>query len=400
MSRRGRGDGYIRQRKNGAWEAMLRYVDPITGLRERLSVFAPTRDDVVTKLDEARARLRRDERPRDRRVILSQFLELWLDDVVKPTLREWTHDSYSKIVKNHLIPSRLGDMALRDLREVQIQHVLVAKGKATPRIQQLCLIVLRRALEQAVKWGMIATNPADGIVAPRVVRRELRVLSPAEARRFLKATEHDRLHALYYLAIDTGMRQGELFALQWNDVDLRARTIRVMRSINTATGTIGPPKTKASRRRVELSTAAVAVLSEHKRRQEAEEYFGALVFPSPGGAPLSPSNVRIRSFLPAQLVAKINPPIRFHDLRHTAATLMLGAGVHPKIVSERLGHATIAITMDTYQHVSPTMQREAAAAMGTILSPKPKKRTAKGGQNGGTAARGRRSREIKKARKR
>src|SRR5579863_6027734 len=220
-NRRGRGDGTIRQRANGTWEALLRYRDPLTGLRERLSLYASTRDDVVEKLDDARRRLRGRSSPRGEQISLKAFLELWLRDVVKPTKREWTYRSYKAIADNHLAKSRLGSMALRDLREVQIQHVLVAKSKAPARTQQLTLIVLRRALEQAVKWGMLAAIPAMGMAPPRVVRRELRVLSPTEARRFLKAGEADPLYALYYLAIDTGMRQGELFALRWSDVDLR-----------------------------------------------------------------------------------------------------------------------------------------------------------------------------------
>lgn len=398
-SRRGRGDGCIRQRKNGSWEGLLRYWDPITGLHERLSVYGATRPDIIEKLDEARRRLRANSSPRDDRSTLAYFLELWLEDVVKPTKREWTYRSYKSIVDNHLSSSRLASMPLRQIREVQIQHVLIAKSKATVRIQQLCLIVLRRALEQAVKWGMLANNPAAGIAPPRAPHRELRVLSPAEARRFLKAAEADPLYALYYLAIDTGMRQGELYALRWSDIDLQGRSIHVVRSINTATGTLGTPKTRASRRRVALGTAALAVLSGHRTRQRDSAYSGALVFPSPGGSPLSPSNVRIRSFLPLQKAAGIDPPIRFHDLRHTAATLMLGAGVHPKIVSERLGHATIAITMDTYQHVSPSMQRAAASAMGAILSPARRQAPPKGDKIGGKAASGGQPQKSKKTRK-
>lgn len=399
MARRGRGDGTIRQRKNGTWEALLRYIDPITGLRERLSVYAPTRAGVVEKLDAARARLRRRDAPRDERIVLSDFLELWLEDVIKPTKRAATHYSYRNIVENHLNPSKLGSMLLRDLREVQIQHVLIAKSKAPPRIQQLTLIVLRRALEQAVKWGLLASNPAAGIVPPRVHRRELRVLTPAEARRFLKAAESDRLYALYYLAIDTGLRQGELLALQWGDVDLVNGTIAVVRSMDNHTGEIGPLKTRSSQRRVQIGDAARAVLRAHKTLLAREEYSGRLVFPNTAGGPLSPQNVRFRSFIPLQKTAKIHPPIRFHDLRHTAATLMLGAGVHPKIVSERLGHASIAITMDTYQHVSPSMQREAAAAMSALLSPGPRNRTAKGGEIGGAAASKGRPKKRKKPRK-
>jgi integrase len=367
--RRGDGDGSIAQRADGRWHARLRCIDPITGLSRRLHFYARSRQEVVDELDAARRRLRAKKSPRDERITLAYFLRLWLADVVTPTKREWTRRQYESIIENHLIPSKLGSMQLSDMRKVQIQHLLVAQSKATPRIQQLCLIVLRRALAQAVEWNLLESNPAIGISPPRIAKDAPHVLSPEKARALLDALRGDRLFALFYLALDTGMRQGELLALRWDDIDLEAGAIHVTRTINTATGKTGPPKTKASRRRIDLDAAVIPLLVAHGERMRNEGYSGALVFPSTNGQPLSPSNVRIRSFLPAQAKAKIEPPIRFHDLRHTAATLMLGAGINPKIASERLGHATIAITMDTYQHVSPSMQREAARRVRGLLLP-------------------------------
>jgi integrase len=380
MPRRGRGEGSIFRRADGRWHGRLRFTDPITGLAERAHFYGQSRSDVVDQLDAARRRLRAQCPPRDEPVALTDFLKLWLEDSVRPTKRAATYRSYSSIVREHLDKSRLAAIPLRDLREIQIQHVLVAKSKATSRIQQLCLIVLRCALEQAVQWNLLGSNPAAKIEPPRRQRRELRVLSAPEARRFLAEAKADRLYALYYLAIDTGMRQGELLALHWRDVDLESGAIRVVRTMDNHTGEIGPPKTAASRRAVQLGAGAVAALLAHARRQRAAEYSGALVFTNTAGGPLSPQNVRNRSFVPLQKLAKIDPPVRFHDLRHTAATLMLSAGVHPKIVSERLGHATIAITMDTYQHVSPSMQHAAAAEMDAILSPRRGLREHKGRQ--------------------
>jgi integrase len=384
MTRRGRGDGMVHKRADGRWEARLRYFDPVTDLSERISLYGTTRAEAVAKLDDARLRLRRRKSPLDESIMLADFLELWLEDVVKPTRREWTYRSYRTIVEQYLSSSRLGSVLLRDLKPAQIQHVLVAKAKAVSRSQQLSLVVLRRALSQAVEWQMLATNPAAGIAATRIPKRELRVLSSDEARAFLAAAASDRLYALYHLAIDTGMRQGELFALQWRDIDLQTGWLQVVRTVNTATGEVGPPKTKSSRRRIHLGSAARDVLEAHRIRMEEEGNAGGPVFSSSVGTTLNPANVRISSFLPLQLKAQIDPPIRFHDLRHTAATLMLGAGVHPKIVSERLGHATIAITMDTYQHVLPTMQREAADVMAAILPAQSVHVTkSNGGTNGG-----------------
>lgn len=394
-ARRGRGDGSIRQRPNGLWEASLRYIDPITGLKERASFYARSRADAVDRLDEARRRLRGNQHPRDEGIRLHRFLELWLEDVVRPTRRASTYRSYKTVIEQHLAPSRLGDMLLRDLREVQIQHVLVAKAKAATRTQALSLIVLRRALDQAVKWGMLGANPAAGVQPPRRARAELRVLDRDQVRRFLDAARADRLYALYYLAIDTGMRQGELLALQWGDVDLIGGTIQVVRSMDNHTGEVGPVKTRSSKRRIEIGVAARDVLRAHSARMEAEGIQGQLVFQNTTGGALSPQNVRNRSFVPIQKAAGIDPPVRFHDLRHTAATLMLAAGANAKAVSERLGHANIAITMDFYQHVSQTMQREIADLMGSILSASPPRGRRKGGQNGGTTSRSRKGGNAK-----
>lgn len=392
--RRGDGEGSIDRKADGRYRARLRFIDPVTGYSRRLEWMGRTRQEVLDELDEARRRLRSKKSARDERITLEAFLRVWLDEVVTPTRREWTVRQYKSIIENHLIPSRLGSMKLGDIREVQIQHVLVAASKATPRIQQLCLIVLRRALEQARKWQMLETNPANGVAAPRVVKLELRVLSREQVHRFLEAAKADRLYALFYLALNTGMRQGELFALEWRDLDLETGALKVARTVNTATGNIGPPKTKASRRRIDLGVRARAVLEAHKKRMKLEGYSGPLVFPSSGGSVLSPSNVRIRSLLPIQLAAKIDPPVRFHDLRHTAATRMLAIGTHPKIASERLGHSTIAITMDTYQHVSETMQRGLADSMDADLEPP------MGGKAGGQHRPTDRPRRAKKTRKR
>lgn len=387
MARRGRGDGSIRRRKDGSWEGRLRYVDPVTELAERLSFYGRERADVVEQLDAARARLRRRRTPRDEGLRLGEFLDLWLEDVVKPTKTARTYRNYGSIIDQILKRSQLAGVQLRDLSGVQIQHVLVAKVKKPTRMTQLALVVLRRALAQAVQWEMRETNPAIGITPPRRAKRQLRALTKAEARRFLKAARSDQHFALYYLAIDTGMRQGELFGLHWRDVDLERGILRVVRTVDTSTGEEGEPKTASSRRRVELGMAARKALAAHRAFLEARGYSGALVFPNAAGRPLSPSNLRRNSFLPLQLVAKIHPPVRFHDLRHTAATLMLEDGVHPKVVSERLGHASIAVTMDFYQHVSSTMQRSAARRMDAILSIDQTARSSNGGKVGGGTGR-------------
>jgi integrase len=214
-------------------------------------------------------------------------------------------------------------------------------------------------------------NTTELVIAPTSQRHEFTTLTAEQARSSLKAAQGDRLEALYVLAITTGLRQGELLGLRWQDVDLERRRLQLVRQL----------KTRQSRRAVLLPELAVTALVDHRARQAAErEQQGGgweehgLVFPNLAGRPLNPNNLRQRSFFPLLARAGL-PRIRFHDLRHGCATLLLGEGVHPKVVSDLLGHSQIGITLDLYSHVSATMQAVAAEAMGRLL----------GGQDDGTA---------------
>jgi integrase len=230
---------------------------------------------------------------------------------------------------------------------------------------------LHKALKQAVRWGYMTKNPADDVDAPRVHTEEVHPLTRDEARRFLKVIRGDRLEALYVLALHTGLRQGELLALRWEDVDIEEKTLIVRRTITKDGGKllIGSTKTAKGRRTVKLTRDAAEALREHLTRQLEEidglgDYYqpGGLVFATMKGTLLNPSNLRKRSFAPLLVRAGL-PHMTFHQLRHTAATILLLKNVNPKIVSEMLGHASIAITLDTYSHVLPNMQDSAVAAM-------------------------------------
>jgi integrase len=211
---------------------------------------------------------------------------------------------------------------------------------------------------------------------PRPVPKEMVALSADETRRLLEAAGGDRLEALYILAVHTGMRQGEVLALRWQDVDMESTVMSVRRTLTRSGGKVvfGEPKTKKSRRSIRLTPQAVEALRSHLERQlEDMEILGdhyqdqGLVFTTNTGGPINPSNLRQRSF--AQLLKRAGlPHMRFHDLRHTCATLLLSRGVHPKFVQELLGHATIAITLDTYSHVMPSMGDATAMAMEDALA--------------------------------
>jgi integrase len=209
-----------------------------------------------------------------------------------------------------------------------------------------------------------------------VRREEIHPLTPEQVKQLFEAARGDRLEALYVLAVTTGLRQGELLGLKWDDVDMEARTLQVRRTLMTAKGgpVLSAPKTKGSRRTVKLSQTALEALRSHLERQLREiERAGdlwrenGLIFASEVGEPLDRRDITMRCFKPLLKKAGL-PQFRFHDLRHTCATLLLSKNVNPKIVSEMLGHATIAITLDTYSHVLPTMQESAAKAMEDALS--------------------------------
>jgi integrase len=237
--------------------------------------------------------------------------------------------------------------------------------------------VLHKALDQAVADGLIPRNATDALKLPRIDREEITPLTAQEVGVLLEAAREDRLEALYIVAVHTGLRQGELLALKWDNLDLEAGTLRVRRTLTYSGGkhSLSEPKTKKSLRTVRLIPGAVAALRDHLERQMEEidrlgslYQPGGLVFSSTTGSIINPSNLRNRSF--ARLLQRAGLSgrgVRFHDLRHTCATLLLSRNVNPKIVSEMLGHATIAITLDTYSHVLPDMQEKAARAMEEAL---------------------------------
>lgn len=248
-------------------------------------------------------------------------------------------------------------------------------GGLSPATVQKIHVVLHKALSQAVKWALLPRNVTEAVSVPRPDRREIRPLSAAEVRKLLEAARGDHLKALWVLAVHTGMRQGELLALKWTDVDLETGNVSVRRTLTRESGhyKLGEPKTNRSRRTVKLTGAATEALRDHLIYQMKEmDRLGdlyqdqGLVFTTDSGAPINPSNIRNRNLSRLLGLAGL-PKIRFHDLRHTCATLLLSRNVHPMIVQEMLGHANVAITLDTYSHVLPGMSDQAAAAIEDAL---------------------------------
>ena len=285
--------------------------------------------------------------------------------------------SHEHAIRPHIKPA-LGRIELKDLNPAQIRWFYrdrLNSGLAPATIHKQH-VVLHKALKAAVADGLIPRNAAAGLKLPRITREEIDPLTEEEARRLLETVRGARLEALYVLALNTGMRLGELLALKWEDVDLEGGRLRVRRTLTHAgkAFVLGEPKTKNSRRTIRLTKGAISALKAHLSRQlEEMERMGSLyqpgglIFATEGGTIVNPSNLRNRSFKPLLKRADLQP-IRFHDLRHTCATLLLSKSVNPKVVSEMLGHASISITLDIYSHLLPDMQEKAIEALEEMLS--------------------------------
>ncbi len=272
----------------------------------------------------------------------------------------------------------LGKLLLTKLTAQQIQAFYaqkLAECQSSTSVHHMHS-TLHRVLNKALRLGLVHRNVADLAESPPLKRPMYTTFTPDESRRFLDAIEGDRLEALYVLAITTGMRRGELLALRWRDVDFEQGALHINATLAYVQGSpvFTEPKTDYSRRQVALTVLALDALQAHKARQDEEraacpEWDASfnLIFPNTIGKPMNPSNLVNREFSP--LLKRVElPHIRFHDLRHTAATLMLKAGVPAKVVSEMLGHSHVSITLGVYSHVTPDMQQDAALAMNRILS--------------------------------
>jgi len=308
-------------------------------------------------------------------VTVAQYLESWLQSA-SLSLRPKTQRQYEQIARQHIGPT-IGELMLADLQPDHIQSLYSAKLEhgASPSTVRILHAVLHRALSRAVRWGLIDRNPTDAVDRPRLRRKEMKTLTAEQVRCLLAAARASRLETVLCLAVTTGLRQGELLGLRWSDLDWRTGHLRVQRQVQRIGGqglVFGEPKSASGRRVVVLGPAMIGRLRTYQERQALEKIVAGgrwqengLVFPSTIGTPMEARNL-VRSFKALLKEAGL-PEIRFHDLRHTAATLMLQEGVHPKIVQERLGHSQISLTLDIYSHVLPTMQEEAARKLDSLL---------------------------------
>ena len=370
-----RGKGYC-----GQYHVLTR-----DGTKKRRSVYAKTRAEAAEKLAAAVA-------DRDRGLAfdaggltLSEYLDRYLDDA-RGRLKPKPFNRAEGLVRNHVKPA-LGRVKLGDLSPAHLRGLYAAKlgSGLSGRTVGYIHVTLYSALKQAAADGLIPRNPAACVKPPRMDQQEMTPLSPAQARALLDTAREadDRWSTLYVLAVSTGLRQGELLGLRWEDVDLKRATLRVRHTLQPpgfpkgAPARLTPPKTRRSLRSVRLPHSVVQALLRHQELQDAElarangswrDY--GLVFPNTLGGYADYTNLVPRYFKPLLKKACL-PNIRFHDLRHTCATLLLTKGVHPKIVSEMLGHSSVSITLDVYSHVIPGLGDAAAVAMEDALGDDP-----------------------------
>jgi integrase len=359
---------------------------PITGKRRREwhSGYRTKRDAEAARV-EILSRMQRGEYVSPSKLTTGAYLtDEWLP-AMRASLRSSTYESYRSVLEQRVVP-RIGTVPLQRLTAPALNSLYGKLGREhklngedrpplSPRSIRYTHAILRHALSDAERWGRVARNVADLAEPPsaKAARApEMRTWTAEQLRTFLEHVREDRLYAAYHLAAMTGMRRGELLGLRWRDVDLDTGRVSIVQTL-IGKRELSRPKTDKGRRNVALDPATVTVLREHRKDQLEERLAWGpayedehdLVFSREDGSPTWPQSLS-RAFERHAGDAGM-PVIRFHDLRHTHATLALTAGVHPKVVSERLGHANVAITLDTYSHAIPAMQEDAAAKVAALL---------------------------------
>jgi integrase len=358
-----------------------------SGKRRRRAVYGQSKREVQEKLRKLQASADDCALANRQRLRLSQFLSQWLENVIRGSRRRNTYRSYEGVIRNH-ISKHLGGVLLEKLTPVQVQGMYqsMAEASVSPRTQQLAHAVLRASLKRALKWGLISRNVCDAVDPPRVSKKKMQAYDVGQIKALLAALDNHRLKPLFVLAIATGLREGELFGLHWSDIDLEDHTLSVQQQLEEIDGKfrLTEPKSASGKRRIELPGFAVDALHEHRKRMLAEgrNVKDGPVFCDRRGGWLRKSNFIRQIFKPAirraneSIIAEAEkrhvdpallPELRFHDLRHTAATLRLRQGDHPKVVQELLGHSQISLTLDTYSHVVPSMQKDSASKLDRLF---------------------------------
>ena len=305
------------------------------------------------------------------KITLNEYLDRWIQTAVKPRVREKTSHDYEGMLRRYIRPN-LGERVLAAMRPLDLQtvyHQMIERGLSA-RTVRYTHAVLRSAMRQALQWRLLLENPADGVRVPQQSRNEMRALTVEQVRTLLKVALTTPYGRVLAVALTTGLRPSEYLALKWQDIDWGRQTISVVRSIRRLSGRwcFCDTKRARSRRPIKLQIWIVALLQELRTETTLLDSCSEaidLVFRTPSGQPINADSLA-KHFKSILNLAGL-PRVRLYDLRHTAATIALAAGVSPKVVSEQLGHASTAFTLDTYAHVLPHMQDEAVARIEAVL---------------------------------
>ena len=379
--KRANGEGSIRKRKDGRWEG--RYTaghDPNTGKTIYKNVLGKTQAEVKEKLKKAISDSQQLDMTRAKSYTVQTWIKLWYEVYAEPRLREKTKDYYLNYIDKHIIPS-IGNVPLDKLTTIQIQkfyndlqkngrvqrykHIEPKDKGLSVRVVHGIHTLLNNCLEQAVAERLILVNPARGCKLPRMEKKEMKVLPQEKISPYLMEADKRGLLAAYYLELTTGLRRGELLALLWTDLDVENRTISVTKQVNRIKGklVVSQPKTQNSIRTLAIPQQAVDLLIEEHKKHPGNPY----MFPSPKtGTMYDPDSFRHTHDKILKAIGAEH--IRFHDLRHTFATLSLKNGVDVKTLSSALGHYSAGFTLSTYTHATADMKRDAADTIGSVIS--------------------------------
>lgn len=381
-AKRAYGEGGIRQMEDGRWEARIRITDPMTGERKPKTFSRKTKKEVVEWLNDIKAKIHTGQYIAARNITVGQWLNTWLNEYVKHKVRPTTWESYESIIRVHVTPV-IGHIQLQELRPEQLQKLyndklrsgnMKKQGGLSATTVRYISAAIQQALKQAVKNGWIMHNVAEWTEKPQSKKKEIQPLTLEQVNLFLTAAKDNPLYEAFLLEGVTGLRRGELLGLRWQDIDMEQNRLTVNQAvILTNQGLLfSEPKTKASRRTIPLPDAVMATLKTHRKRQiETQMQAGVrnehdLLFCNPRGGIVDPLQL-VRQFEKVLSLAGL-PRIRFHDMRHTHATLLLAQGEHVKVVQERLGHTTVRMTLDTYSHLLPGMQEQATETIRRIIN--------------------------------
>ncbi len=389
IKKRGNSEGSIYRMTDGRWRAAVSIGKDAEGKPLRKIFTKPTRHEVQDELTKALRDVQLGLPIVTEKQTTGQFLAHWLNEVIKHRVRPRTFQTYSYQVNYHMVPG-IGEIQLGKLSPQHVREFLNSKiaAKLHPRTVKHLLVVLRNALGVAVRDGQIPRNVAALVDPPRVPRSEVQAFTEEQARAFLAAVKGDRLEAVFMTAVAVGMRQGEILGLKWSNVNLENGTLTVRAALQRVNKKLVQvePKSVRSSRPIPLPAVCVNALTRHKAKQDEERLWAGskwkesgYVFTTRVGTPMDARDLLRTYYRVTRPKAKNGeeapklafPAIRFHDLRHSAATILLAQGVSPRYISELLGHSQVSFTMQTYAHVLPEVQKSVATKMDEILDPKP-----------------------------